>query len=408
MKRLLLILAVVCLFAAIPSQAQLTPAYGNITASGSTCATANACVTLHLPSPMVGNVSIQLSGTFTLTGQFEQSPDNQATWDGLSCNPQPSGVAVSSATAADLWVCAVAGVTDVRVRGSAYTSGTAAVVIQPSNTSIAGAVTPPTGTSATQVQGSQAESSTTIPNPFVIAGRRTTDSFIRVPDVNQFDQFVVAQATLSTAPADGAANTVNYAGGSEDNTPAYFRIRQEFQNAANTWDGARAIRDATDSTGTGIQAVGLTAQLDETSPSAVTENQFANLHIDSRRYLYVRNDAFAPFNCVVAVSTATTIQAVGGSCIAPGAGLSLYITDIEFGSSAASGTAADSFPTLKSGTTGTCGTGTAVIWQALSTANSTVVANLSQPIKVAANSEVCWIMSTAGSKTIQLHGYIAP
>ncbi len=112
--------------------------------------------------------------------------------------------------------------------------------------------------------------------------------------------------------------------------------------------------------------------------------------------------------CVVAVSTATNLTAVGGSCVAPGSGLSIYLTDVSFGTSAAAGTAADSFPTLKSGTGGTCGTGTAVIWQALTTANSTVVENLTTPIKLAANSELCWIMSTGGSKTLQVNGYIAP
>lgn len=113
------------------------------------------------------------------------------------------------------------------------------------------------------------------------------------------------------------------------------------------------------------------------------------------------------FQCIVVVSTATTVQAVGGSCVAPGAGLSLYITDIEFGTSAAAGVAADSFPTLKSGTGGTCGSATAVVWQALTTANSTVTSNYSTPFKVAANSELCWIMTTAGSKTIQIRGFIA-
>jgi hypothetical protein len=183
--------------------------------------------------------------------------------------------------------------------------------------SATGALTPPTGTSSTQVQGSQAESSTTIPNPFVIAGRRTTDSFIRVPDVNQFDQFVVAQATLTTAPGDGTLNSVNYAGGSEDNTIAYFRIRQEFQNAANTWDNARGIRDATDSTGAGIQAVGLTAQLDDTSPSAVTENQFANLRMDLKRSLRVDTEGQKVTYSAVAVNFAP-VATPTDVCVLPG------------------------------------------------------------------------------------------
>jgi hypothetical protein len=146
-----------------------------------------------------------------------------------------------------------------------------------------------------------------------------------------------------------------------------------------------------------------------TTPSTISSGNASPCQVNSKGQLLVTTiGPGGSINCVVGVSTATTIQAVGTSCAAPGAGLSIYITDIEFGTSAAAGTAADSFPTLKSGTGGTCGTGVAIIWQALTGANTTVIANLTQPIKVAANSEVCWIMSTAGSKTIQIHGFIAP
>lgn len=135
---------------------------------------------------------------------------------------------------------------------------------------------------------------------------------------------------------------------------------------------------------------------------------YAQVSVDGYGVLWARSDHPNRINCLVPVSTATTLQAVGGSCVAPGAGLSIYISDIEFGTSAAAGTAADSFPTLKSGTGGTCGTGTAIIWQALTGANTTAVTNSTIPIKVAANSEVCWIMSTAGSKILQIRGFIAP
>ena len=144
------------------------------------------------------------------------------------------------------------------------------------------------------------------------------------------------------------------------------------------------------------------------TPAAATATQPAPLTGDVYGVPYMRQDHPARFRCTVTVSTATTIQAVGGSCAAPGASLSLYITDIHFATSAAAGTAADSFPTLKYGTGGTCGTGTVVFWGALTTANSTVVNNLSTPIKIPANNEVCWIMTTAGSKFIVLEGYIAP
>ena len=107
-------------------------------------------------------------------------------------------------------------------------------------------------------------------------------------------------------------------------------------------------------------------------------------------------------NTVVAVSTATTVQALQSSIATNRA---IYITDIEFGSSAASGTAADSFPTLKYGTGTTCGTGTVVFWQALTAANTTQVANYSTPVKIPKGNDICWIMTTAGSKTIQIHWF---
>jgi hypothetical protein len=108
------------------------------------------------------------------------------------------------------------------------------------------------------------------------------------------------------------------------------------------------------------------------------------------------------FNCVVAVATATTAT-VG--CASVYSTRAMYVTDITFGSSAASGTAADSFPTLKYGTGSTCGTGTVVFWQSLTAANTTVVSNQSTPIKIPKGNDICWIMSTAGSKTIQIQGF---
>lgn len=136
------------------------------------------------------------------------------------------------------------------------------------------------------------------------------------------------------------------------------------------------------------------------------QSPVAALHYTGAGQVY--GDHPGRIRCTVAVSTATTVQAVGGSCVAPGATSSIYITDVKFGTSAAAGTAADSFPTLKSGTGGTCGAATAVVWQALTAANTTVVDNLTQPIKLTANHELCWIMTTAGSKTIDIVGYIAP
>lgn len=113
-----------------------------------------------------------------------------------------------------------------------------------------------------------------------------------------------------------------------------------------------------------------------------------------------------PIRCTVTVSTATTIQAVGGSCVAPGADRSIYVTDVKFDSSA-SAIGADAFGTLKYGTGGTCGTGTTVFWGALSAAANQTSQQFQTPIKIPANNELCWINTTAGSKFIVISGFIA-
>lgn len=114
------------------------------------------------------------------------------------------------------------------------------------------------------------------------------------------------------------------------------------------------------------------------------------------------------FSCVVTVSTATTLQTFGGSCAAPGANVRLYITDVQF-SANASGITADSFPTLKSGTGG-CASNLAVVWTSFTpaAAQASVIQDFTVPIRLPLNSDLCWIESTAGSKTVTVNGYIAP
>lgn len=112
------------------------------------------------------------------------------------------------------------------------------------------------------------------------------------------------------------------------------------------------------------------------------------------------------FRCTVVASTATTIQAVGGSCVAPGARLALYVTDIIMGSSVISSTAADSALTLKAGTGGTCGTATVSLLSVPALANTSVAMHLIAPMELPTNNELCWIHSPAGTKWITILGYI--
>lgn len=52
------------------------------------------------------------------------------------------------------------------------------------------------------------------------------------------------------------------------------------------WNRARAVENATDSTGTGIAASGMMAQFDDTTPGTVTENRFGNVRMSVRREVY--------------------------------------------------------------------------------------------------------------------------
>ena len=116
---------------------------------------------------------------------------------------------------------------------------------------------------------------------------------------------------------------------------------------------------------------------------------------------------FEPIRCVVTVSTATTVQAVGGDCAAQ-VGRALFITDI-LSVTNAGGIAADSYNTLKYGTGTVCGTGTTVIWFALTPAatQTTVIDNSTYPIRLPQNVDLCWINTSAGSKAWVIKGYLS-
>lgn len=112
-----------------------------------------------------------------------------------------------------------------------------------------------------------------------------------------------------------------------------------------------------------------------------------------------------PVRCTVTISTATTVQAVGGDCAAR-PGRSLWITSISYSTNAGA-IAADTFGTLKFGTGTTCGTGTTVFWGAMTPAatQTTVFEDFSTPMQLPVNVDVCWINSTAGSKFWVITGY---
>lgn len=114
------LLALVLLGASTPAFAQpfVTRDLTSATCPGT------GCVVLQVDGQ--GSLGVQVTGTFVGTLQFEQSIDG-VTYVSLAMVPNTLGATVTSTTAIGFWTAPIAGARWVRVRFSAYTSGTATV-----------------------------------------------------------------------------------------------------------------------------------------------------------------------------------------------------------------------------------------------------------------------------------------
>ena len=181
-------------------------------------------------------VSIQGTGTWTAGVVFEVSDDN-STWSSLSLQTPP-GFGSYSGNLNNVTgpYYGPIGARYFRVRCTTYTSGTIGCIAEFS--SAAGA-----------------------------------NTIMRVTSFTTLD--VDWPALNKTTLADATTN------------PQLAPI-QNFSMLYNnsTWDRTRSVINATNSTGTGIQAVGNLAQFDDTSPTSITENQFGNLRMSANRNLY--------------------------------------------------------------------------------------------------------------------------
>lgn len=133
MKKLLLFLLL-----SVPCFAQLQgppqPQTGNLTAANSGCIAAS-CLLISVPAD-ASTATIQLSGTFSATVQFEVCADTQSnctgtvgTWVSVNAQPLPTGQQSTSATATGMWQIDIAGFTNFRVRVSTFSSGTVAASV---------------------------------------------------------------------------------------------------------------------------------------------------------------------------------------------------------------------------------------------------------------------------------------
>jgi hypothetical protein len=131
-------------------------------------------------------------------------------------------------------------------------------------------------------------------------------------------------AISQTTP--GTTNNVSVSGSTGTNTSALIKDDTAFGDGVTSgvlsttsrlyngsnYDRGRSITNGTNSTGTGIAASGLVAQLDDTSPTVITENSFGNLRIDTGRQLRVNNQSapdatvLTPYSVRLTTNTTTT------------------------------------------------------------------------------------------------------
>lgn len=146
MKR---IIAVLVLLAGMAYGQQTSS--GSLTAATTDCSIGAGCVTMALSN--AGGATISLSGAFVATVQFEVSNDGGVTYTSGYGTPLAGGTSVSSSTGTGFWSFPVSGITHIRARVSAYTSGTVVVKMSagsPSARGSGGSGTP--GGATTQVQ----------------------------------------------------------------------------------------------------------------------------------------------------------------------------------------------------------------------------------------------------------------
>lgn len=195
-------------------------------------------------------------------------------------------------------------------------------------TNISGTVSLPTGAATAANQATANASLATIAgtvyavgvtplaNGVLVMGKNASTSDSQYLEFDASNNVKVAvQGTVSVntelntaaALADGASASVSTA------TVGAVPL---LMNGAGTVDRARAIVNAMDSTGTGVAAVGIVAQVDDTTPTAVTENQFGPVRMSTRRALLVEGVAggtAVPISgtvTVTGVATETTLAAM--------------------------------------------------------------------------------------------------
>lgn len=83
----------------------------------------------------------------------------------------------------------------------------------------------------------------------------------------------------------------------------------------STWERFLAARNALNSTGVGVPNAALVGQLDDTSPTTITENQFGHIRITPRRALMVGSEISSRVDTYTTTANGTTVDLGAGSAL---------------------------------------------------------------------------------------------
>ena len=220
---------------------------------------------------------------------------------------------------------------------------------------------------------------------------------------------MAANATTTPAKAQDVASGANDTGippllVRRDTPTALTPIAGDFafpQVSANGEQWMRSTVEIADDaavtlgTNRGNLIEGVAVQTDGTDPTAVSaEGDAAIFRTDMNRILLVNQTH--PRGTTVSADYASA-QTNTSVIAAPGASLSIYITDIQLSNGATAGNV-----TLLNGSAGT------VLWEAYPAINGGAVLNLRQPIKLSANTALCITSTTVTTHSIFIGYYIAP
>lgn len=293
-----------------PNYSASTPILGTQSAVNSTAWTSATSGNTANSISVAGynTVSVAMSNTSTMTGgvlTFEVSPDGGTTWFPIAVARIDTYTVETTytlnAVANRAWSTSVDGFTNFRVRLSTVITGTgtANVFVVPQTFAIEPIVSVGQATAANL-------------NATVVPGNPTGSA---VP-ANAFYMAGTSAGTLTGVSALQAS-------GDGNNTTNVGLVSGAFGYLFNssTWDRTRSSVHAANTTGTGIVATGIMAELDDGSTTTVTENQFAHLRMTPERGLHVSirpstNSGATTFTLVSAATTnATSVKASAGTLL---------------------------------------------------------------------------------------------